>query len=57
MTGRPPHLGSETTVDCDTCGHDLLDHPARGTGCTHECPCTLTFTKVQARRAAEADAR
>lgn len=52
--GRSPYLGRETTVDCDACGHDLLDHPARGTGCSW-CACTETFTKAQARAIADAE--
>ena len=41
----------ETTVDCEECGHDLLQHSK---GCHIEgCGCPLTFTKAEARRAAK----
>lgn len=41
----------ESTVDCEECGHDLLDH-GRADGCT-ECGCSLRFTKAEARHAAK----
>ena len=41
------YYDAETTVDRDSCGHDLLEHEG---GC-ERCGCALNFTKAQARNA------